>query len=125
MITRSLGQSRDDAVGEAFDKVAKLIGLGYPGGPEIEKMAQHGDPKKFQFPQPMLHSDDYDFSFSGLKTSVLYAVQDLDKITESYSGRYLCILSACSHRGACKENIQSFNRYRERGHCFSWWSSSE
>ena len=77
-----LGQSRDDAVGEAFDKVAKLIGLGYPGGPEIEKMAQHGDPKKFQFPQPMLYSDDYDFSFSGLKTSVLYAVQDLDEITE-------------------------------------------
>jgi N6-L-threonylcarbamoyladenine synthase len=77
-----LGQSRDDAVGEAFDKVAKLIGLGYPGGPEIEKMAQHGDSKKFQFPQPMLHSDDYDFSFSGLKTSVLYAMQDLDKITE-------------------------------------------
>ena len=77
-----IGQTRDDAVGEAFDKVAKLIGLGYPGGPEIEKMAQHGDPKKFQFPQPMLHSDDYDFSFSGLKTSVLYAVQDLEKITE-------------------------------------------
>ena len=77
-----LGQSRDDAVGEAFDKVAKLIGLGYPGGPEIEKMAQHGDPKKFQFPQPMLYSDDYDFSFSGLKTSVLYTVQDLEKITE-------------------------------------------
>ena len=45
-------------------------------------MAQHGDPKKFQFPQPMLHSDDYDFSFSGLKTSVLYAVQDLEKSTE-------------------------------------------
>jgi len=77
-----LGQSRDDAVGEAFDKVAKLIGLGYPGGPEIEKMAKHGDPNKFKFPQPMLHSDDYDFSFSGLKTSVLYAVQDIDKITE-------------------------------------------
>lgn len=77
-----LGQSRDDAVGEAFDKVAKLIGLGYPGGPEIEKMAQQGDPNKFKFPQPMLHSDDYDFSFSGLKTSVLYAVQDIDKITE-------------------------------------------
>jgi len=77
-----LGQSRDDAVGEAFDKVAKLIGLGYPGGPEIEKMAQQGDPEKFKFPQPMLHSDDYDFSFSGLKTSVLYSVQDLDKITE-------------------------------------------
>ena len=77
-----IGQSQDDAVGEAFDKVAKLIGLGYPGGPEIEKMAQQGDPKKFKFPQPMLHSVDYDFSFSGLKTSVLYAVQDLDKINE-------------------------------------------
>ena len=77
-----LGQSRDDAVGEAFDKVAKLLGLGYPGGPEIEKMAQKGDPKKFTFPQPMLNSNDYDFSFSGLKTAVLYAVQDLDKITD-------------------------------------------
>ena len=60
-----LGQSRDDAVGEAFDKVAKLIGLGYPGGPEIERMAQHGDSKKFKFPQPMLNSSGYDFSFSG------------------------------------------------------------
>jgi len=77
-----LGQSRDDAVGEAFDKVAKLLGLGYPGGPEIEKMAQKGDPKKFTFPQPMLNSNDYDFSFSGLKTSVLYAVQGLDKIND-------------------------------------------
>ena len=77
-----LGQSRDDAVGEAFDKVAKLIGLGYPGGPEIERMAQHGDSKKFKFPQPMLNSSGYDFSFSGLKTAVLYAVQKIDEITE-------------------------------------------
>jgi len=78
-----LGQSRDDAVGEAFDKVAKLIGLGYPGGPEIERMAQHGDSKKFKFPQPMLNSSGYDFSFSGLKTAVLYAVQEIDEITEA------------------------------------------
>ena len=75
-----LGQSRDDAVGEAFDKVAKLIGLGYPGGPEIERVAQDGDPMAFNFPQPMLHSSDYDFSFSGLKTAVLYAVQDIKEI---------------------------------------------
>ena len=75
-----LGQSRDDAVGEAFDKVAKLIGLGYPGGPEIERVAQDGDPMAFNFPQPMLHSLDYDFSFSGLKTAVLYAVQDIEEI---------------------------------------------
>jgi N6-L-threonylcarbamoyladenine synthase len=75
-----LGQSRDDAVGEAFDKVAKLIGLGYPGGPEIERVAQDGDSMAFNFPQPMLHSSDYDFSFSGLKTAVLYAVQDIEEI---------------------------------------------
>ena len=75
-----LGQSRDDAVGEAFDKVAKLIGLGYPGGPEIERIAESGNPMAFNFPQPMLHSSDYDFSFSGLKTAVLYAVQDIEEI---------------------------------------------
>ena len=75
-----LGQSRDDAVGEAFDKVAKLIGLGYPGGPEIERIAESGNPMAFNFPQPMLHSSDYDFSFSGLKTAVLYAVQDIGEI---------------------------------------------
>ena len=75
-----IGQSQDDAVGEAFDKVAKLIGLGYPGGPEIERVAQDGDPMAFNFPQPMLHSSDYDFSFSGLKTAVLYAVQDIEEI---------------------------------------------
>jgi N6-L-threonylcarbamoyladenine synthase len=75
-----LGQSRDDAVGEAFDKVAKLIGLGYPGGPEIERVSQDGDPMAFNFPQPMLHSSDYDFSFSGLKTAVLYAAQEIGEI---------------------------------------------
>ena len=75
-----LGQSRDDAVGEAFDKVAKLIGLGYPGGPEIEKISKNGDYKKFDFPQPMLHSPNYDFSFSGLKTAVLYTVQGIQEM---------------------------------------------
>ena len=60
--------------------MAKLIGLGYPGGPEIERVAQDGDHMAFNFPQPMLHSSDYDFSFSGLKTAVLYAVQDIEEI---------------------------------------------
>ena len=72
-----VGETRDDAVGEAFDKVAKLIGLGYPGGPEISKLAQSGDPKRFDFPRPMLNSKDFDFSFSGLKTAVLYLVKGL------------------------------------------------
>ena len=68
-----LGQSRDDAVGEAFDKVAKLLDLGYPGGPKIEKLATRGDPNAFDFPRPMTKESHLDFSFSGLKTAVLYA----------------------------------------------------
>ena len=68
-----LGQSRDDAVGEAFDKVAKLLDLGYPGGPKIEELATRGDPNVFNFPRPMTKESHLDFSFSGLKTAVLYA----------------------------------------------------
>jgi N6-L-threonylcarbamoyladenine synthase len=67
-----LGSTRDDAAGEAFDKVGKLLGLPYPGGPHIEKNAMGGNPAAFDFPRSMLHSPDYDFSFSGLKTAVRY-----------------------------------------------------
>lgn len=73
---KKLGETRDDAVGEAFDKVARLLGLPYPGGPEIEKLAKKGNPDAINFPRPMIHSKDYDFSFSGLKTSVLYYLRD-------------------------------------------------
>lgn len=71
---RLLGQTQDDAVGEAFDKVAKIIGLPYPGGPSIAAAALHGDPKRFAFPKAKMQNA-YDFSFSGLKTAVLRAVQ--------------------------------------------------
>ena len=67
---RLLGKTLDDAAGEAFDKVAKVLGLGYPGGIEIEREAKKGDPKKISFPRPYLSKDSLDFSFSGLKTSV-------------------------------------------------------
>jgi N6-L-threonylcarbamoyladenine synthase len=73
-----LGETRDDAAGEAFDKVAKILGLGYPGGPVIQKTAQDGNPQAYDFPRPMLH-DGYDFSFSGLKTAVLTRVRELEK----------------------------------------------
>ncbi|NLP44909.1 MAG: tRNA (adenosine(37)-N6)-threonylcarbamoyltransferase complex transferase subunit TsaD [Peptococcaceae bacterium] len=66
-----LGQTRDDAAGEAFDKIARALGLGYPGGPYIQKAAQHGDANAFQFPRTMLEADSLDFSFSGLKSAVL------------------------------------------------------
>ena len=65
-----LGESLDDAVGEAFDKVAKMLGLGYPGGPLVEQLAKSGDPDRFDFPRPMVNRPGLDFSFSGLKTHV-------------------------------------------------------
>ena len=71
-----LGQTLDDAAGEAFDKGARLLGLGYPGGPEMDRLARTGDPSAFDFPRS-LPGDGLDFSFSGLKTSLLYRVRDL------------------------------------------------
>lgn len=70
-----LGETLDDAAGEAFDKSAKLMGLGYPGGPALAKMAETGQPGHFKLPRPMLHSHDLNFSFSGLKTAVLTATR--------------------------------------------------
>jgi N6-L-threonylcarbamoyladenine synthase len=72
-----IGRTVDDAAGEAFDKVAKMLGLGYPGGPEIEKLARQGDPSRFDLPRSMLDSDN--FSFSGLKTAVRYLLPKLEK----------------------------------------------
>lgn len=66
-----LGRTRDDAAGEAFDKIARVLGLDYPGGPQIEKLARQGDEWAIGFPKPLLDQDNYDFSFSGLKTAVL------------------------------------------------------
>ena len=72
-----LGRTVDDAAGEAFDKVAKLLGLGYPGGPEIERRARSGDARRFDLPRTMLDSGDLNFSFSGLKTAVRYLIAKL------------------------------------------------
>jgi N6-L-threonylcarbamoyladenine synthase len=71
-----LGETLDDAAGEAFDKSAKLLGLVYPGGPAISRLAEHGDPSVYALPRPMLHSKNLDFSFSGLKTAVLTLVKN-------------------------------------------------
>ena len=72
-----LGETIDDAAGEAFDKSAKLMGLGYPGGPALSRLAQEGDPVAFKLPRPLLHSGDLDFSFAGLKTAVLTQARKL------------------------------------------------
>jgi N6-L-threonylcarbamoyladenine synthase len=75
-----LGQTLDDAAGEAFDKGARLLGLGYPGGPAIDRIARDGDPEAFRFPRSA--PGELDFSFSGLKTSLLYRIRDLDREAE-------------------------------------------
>jgi N6-L-threonylcarbamoyladenine synthase len=71
-----IGETRDDAAGEAFDKVAKMLGLGYPGGPRVDALAKAGDPKAIKFPRTMLADDEFAFSFSGIKTAVLYFLRD-------------------------------------------------
>jgi N6-L-threonylcarbamoyladenine synthase len=72
---RLLGETRDDAAGEAFDKTAKLLGLPYPGGPELARLAEGGRPGAFEFPRPMVDRPGLEFSFSGLKTAVLHAIR--------------------------------------------------
>ena len=74
-----LGETRDDAAGEAYDKVAKILGLPYPGGPEIDRLAQSGDPRAFDLPIPLAHTKAIEFSFSGLKTAVLWQVRRLQE----------------------------------------------
>ncbi len=96
-----IGQTLDDAVGEAYDKVAKLLDLDYPGGPIISRLAQEGNSEAYDFPRPML-ADGFDFSFSGLKTAVLYALRrqqkisqaDLRDIAASFQAAVIDVLSA-------------------------------
>ncbi len=81
-----MGQTLDDAAGEAFDKIARFLGVGYPGGPEIDRLAQHGDPAAVDFPRAMARSGNYDFSLSGLKTAVIRYVK-----AEQTAGREMAI----------------------------------
>jgi N6-L-threonylcarbamoyladenine synthase len=78
-----LGETQDDAAGEAFDKTASLLGLGYPGGPALAKLAEDGDGRRFDFPRPMITSGDLNFSFSGLKTSVLTRIRALGTLDDA------------------------------------------
>jgi N6-L-threonylcarbamoyladenine synthase len=94
---RLLGETVDDAAGEAFDKSAKLLGLGYPGGPELARMAAFGNPAAFALPRPKLHSGDLDFSFAGLKTAVLTKVRQL--------GTNICEQSRADLAAATQEAI--------------------
>lgn len=87
-----LGQTRDDAAGEAFDKGAKILGLKYPGGPEIEKLGRSGNSRAFNFPVPLKNSDKVEFSFSGLKTALLWQVKKFASVEELHA----CINDLCA-----------------------------
>jgi len=91
---RLLGRTRDDAAGEAFDKVAKLLGFGYPGGPVIDALAPHGDPRAIRFTAAKMKGNDLDFSFSGLKTAVLRWSQERDLAAEIGARRELLARNA-------------------------------
>ncbi len=108
---RVLGETLDDAAGEAFDKGARLLGLGYPGGPEIDRLAREGDPQAFDFPRS-LPGDGLDFSFSGLKTSLLYKVKDtgtepfLADLAASYQRAIVDVLLARLEQALAREGLE-------------------
>ena len=108
-----LGRTLDDAAGEAFDKVAKLLGLGYPGGAEIDRLARGGNPKRHDFPRGMIDSGDYDFSFSGLKTALRIFLEKNGPITDgmpdicaSFQAAVTEVLVAKLFRAAAKQGRQ-------------------
>ena len=98
---RLLGQTRDDAAGEAYDKAARILGLKYPGGPEIDRLAENGDPHAFEFPVPLKHTQNIEFSFSGLKTALLWQVR-------KYEGENVPVNDLCaSFRRAVTEALMA------------------
>ena len=111
-----IGRTRDDAAGEAYDKVAKMMDLGYPGGPIIDNLAKHGDEKYIQFPRAMMSDDNFDFSFSGLKTAVLYYLKrhpaeeiesHRDDIVASFQAALVDVLVGKTIRTAIKRGVQN------------------
>jgi N6-L-threonylcarbamoyladenine synthase len=132
---KRLGQTRDDAAGEAFDKVAKLLGLGYPGGPIIDDLSKSGNPKAIRFPRPSLGKNSFDFSFSGLKTAVVnyvkshpepaggYAEERIRDIVSSFQEAVVDVLvkktlQAAQHQGlrrvVLSGGVAANRRLRER-----------
>lgn len=102
-----LGETLDDAVGEVFDKVARMLNLPYPGGPHVGRIAQEGDSKAFDFPRPMRNSNDLNFSYSGLKTAVLYKVKELgEKLTDTQKSDIAASFQAAVIDSLAKKLVQ-------------------
>jgi N6-L-threonylcarbamoyladenine synthase len=112
---KTVGSTRDDAAGEAFDKVGKLLGLEYPGGPKISKFAEKGNPEFIKFPRPMIDSNDFDMSFAGLKTSVLYWIKD-NVGKKKISKKLLCNICASFEQAVAdvfaEKTIKAVKKYK-------------
>jgi N6-L-threonylcarbamoyladenine synthase len=113
-VYRILGETLDDAAGEAFDKTAKMLGLGYPGGPMIAKLAKLGNPKKYDFPRPMINSGNFEFSFSGLKTAVLYTIQKMKTISGKQKADLAASLQAAIVDVLISKLEKSMMRYKPK-----------
>jgi N6-L-threonylcarbamoyladenine synthase len=107
-----LGQTLDDAVGEAYDKVAKLLGLGYPGGPIVSQLAEDGDDQVYDFPRPMIDKPNYDFSFSGLKTAVLYTLEKRKKINKQDTKDICASFQRAATEVLVKKTIKASRQYK-------------
>lgn len=112
-----IGETLDDAAGEAFDKVAKMLNLGYPGGPIISKLAEKGDPKKYNFPRSLNQNNNFDFSFSGLKTAVLYTLRALPKNDQKkFNNKIMVDICASFQSAVCdslsKKLIKAAEKYK-------------
>lgn len=111
-----LGETLDDAAGEAFDKTAKLMGLGYPGGPALSRLAEQGNAGNFDLPRPMLHSGDLDFSFSGLKTAVLTRLKAIEKAAGNLDAQQQADLAAATELAIVDVlAVKSLNALRQTG----------
>ena len=108
------GTTIDDALGEAFDKVAKMLDLGYPGGPLVEMAARNGDPKRFRFPRPLLHEDRLDFSFSGLKTAVRLAAEKIAPVSEQDIADICASFQAAVTEIVSKRSRAALEQFRQR-----------
>jgi len=110
-----LGETRDDAAGECFDKCAKILGLGYPGGPIISKLAlENRGPSSIELPRPMMNTKDCDFSFSGLKTAVLYADRKIENKNEDYKKQMACEVQQAIIDVLIKKTIKAVKDYKVR-----------
>jgi N6-L-threonylcarbamoyladenine synthase len=112
-VWKKIGETRDDAVGEAYDKVGRLLGLPYPGGPAIEKLSKYGNPSSISFPRPMIYHKNYDFSFAGLKTSIFYYLRG-KKQNKNFKSDVAASFQAAAIEVLVRKTIRASQEYKAK-----------